>query len=237
MWKRLIKALATAFLLSGCQTLPTLVPPAAPASPSASHQLQDETPGRHLLETNGSNDACIWAMQYEQSQVTVMTGISLYQSSPPAWIQTYKNQVALPAGALLLENYAEEFNSSQVRQFATYLTGNADFVGKGSLKKASYNRYIYQVPDNQMLVINHLAGSGAISMDGYSVDASRGDVHYVFGAGEIVVFSFSPTRHFVNTTVNSEGHYSGYDGLTIEGFTVSPNVLGGVSSMLASEAK
>ncbi|HEY9720863.1 MAG TPA: hypothetical protein V6D47_02550 [Oscillatoriaceae cyanobacterium] len=120
------------------------------------------------------------------------------------------------------------------------ITGSASLVGKGNLIKASYNRYVYRVPDDQVLVVNHFRGSGTLSVDGYSLDSSS-DVHYVFGSGELVVLRFDPTSYTAGASSYSgcmwNSCYTAYDGLDIEGFTVSPSLLGGVSSMLANEAK
>lgn len=224
--KRFVQALLAALALGGCQRAPitATVPTVPPASAAE----------RRVLDT-GANDACIWAVQYSQSVQSAQASSSIYTGQH--WQQTPNADFRLPAGAVVLRWYESWINYSWYRLICTYMTGNASLVGKGALAQVAYNRYVYTVPNDQVLVLNHLGGGGTISLDGYDVDASRTDLHTVFGAGERVVLTFTPSLHYVAPTPSQEGYADGYNGLTLEGFTVSPNLLGGVSSMLASQSK
>lgn len=99
-----------------------------------------------------------------------------------------------------------------------------------ALTKASYNRVIYQVPDDQALVINQIQGSGSITINGYPINVPQADTHYVFGPGELVVFNFSPTysRYEDKSRWGIDFRViDWYNPISISGYTADPAMLGG----------
>ncbi|HEY9720864.1 MAG TPA: hypothetical protein V6D47_02555 [Oscillatoriaceae cyanobacterium] len=119
------------------------------------------------------------------------------------------------------------------------LTGSATLVGKGALITASYNRYVYRVPNDQVLVLHNVGGGGAISIDGYATSGSR-ELNFVYGPGEVLVFRFDPSWYTAGDVSGEcmwDSCYTAYHGMSVEGITVNPSMLTGVTSMLASQAK
>lgn len=113
-------------------------------------------------------------------------------------------------------------------------TGNAAFSGKSELLRLAYNRYVYRVPADQVLVLNTVEGRGTLYVNGYGISAGQPrSVHYLFGPGELVVFNFTPT---LSGTSGWDGRqvyqrsYSYYP-LAVSGFTVSPSLLGGTGAL------
>jgi hypothetical protein len=70
----------------------------------------------------------------------------------------------------------------------------------------SAERFIYTVPDGQVLVVNHLAGA-SLDINGFTVAANR-DVEYRFGGGEVVLFNL-PIGAWAEGYVGDEVMFTG----------------------------
>lgn len=103
-------------------------------------------------------------------------------------------------------------------------TTNMQFSGKGELIKASRNRYIYEVPENQVLVLNQTQGKGQILLNNYGYTVPQAAMSYLFGPGETVVFTFYPNQSWGASYQNSASYT--FDSLGISGYTGSPELMG-----------
>lgn len=101
---------------------------------------------------------------------------------------------------------------------------NMQFSGKGELIKASRNRYIYEVPENQVLVLNQTQGKGQILLNNYGYTVPQATMSYLFGPGETVVFTFYPNQNW-GSNYGSSSSFT-YDPLGISGYTGSPELMG-----------
>jgi hypothetical protein len=99
------------------------------------------------------------------------------------------------------------------------------FAGRGVLTKASHNRLVYQVPDDQVLILNQSEGKGSINLNGYRFDVSS-QIAYMFGAGELVVFTFQPTQTYASSGRDTTS--ISYSSLGISGYVGSPEMIGRV---------
>lgn len=113
-------------------------------------------------------------------------------------------------------------------------SGDAAFSGKGELVRVSYNRYLYRVPADQVLVLNTVEGNGTVYVNGYGLGTNQPRaVHYLFGPGENVVLNYTPnvshTRHIDGRQTYT--NYAYYHPVAMSGFTVSPNLLGGTGAL------
>lgn len=111
-------------------------------------------------------------------------------------------------------------------------SGNAAFSGKGQLQRVAYNRFVYPVPADQVLVLNTIEGNGQFFINGFSTIA-RGRVHYLFGPGEQVILNFNPAVAVARYYDYGRQSYwaTSYQPLTMSGFTVSPNLLGATGAL------
>jgi hypothetical protein len=101
---------------------------------------------------------------------------------------------------------------------------NMQFSGKGELIKASRNRFIYEVPENQVLVLNQTQGKGQILLNNYGYTVPQAAMSYLFGPGETVVFTFYPNQSWGASYQNSASYT--FDSLGISGYTGSPELMG-----------
>ncbi|MNS51757.1 hypothetical protein D3C72_844490 [compost metagenome] len=101
---------------------------------------------------------------------------------------------------------------------------NMQFSGKGELIKASRNRFIYEVPENQVLVLNQTQGKGQILLNNYGYSVPQAAMSYLFGPGETVVFTFYPNQSWGASYQNSASYT--FDSLGISGYTGSPELMG-----------
>lgn len=108
------------------------------------------------------------------------------------------------------------------------------FAGRGELIKADYDRFVYQVPDDQVLIINKLVGGnnattyanpyqGTVILNGFGVHIYDHDAHYVFGPGELVVIKMQP--NFLYAHNGDDSGYTNYHGLHLSGYVGSPDLL------------
>jgi hypothetical protein len=125
-------------------------------------------------------------------------------------------------GSYYSNNYRDSHDNWTTSE--TWNTG-ASLSGKGTLVKASPFRYVYQVPDDQVLILNQVDGGGSISINGYGYHVPQTGMQYMFGPGELVVFNFGP--NVTNSYSGSTSRTIIYQGLAISGYTISPDLLGG----------
>lgn len=104
-------------------------------------------------------------------------------------------------------------------------TSNYSFAGRGALTKASHDRLVYQVPDDQVLILNQSEGQGSINLNGYRFTVNS-QIAYMFGPGELVVFTFQPTQTYASSGSNSVS--IAYASLGISGYVGSPEMIGRV---------
>lgn len=102
---------------------------------------------------------------------------------------------------------------------------NATLSGPGQLIKASRDRYVFQVPDGQVLVLNQVAGVGSVAINGFWYSAAQPNMHYVFGPGELVVLTFTMTQ--MNTYYSQTSRGWSYQPLAISGYLADPALIGG----------
>lgn len=105
------------------------------------------------------------------------------------------------------------------------------FSGPGTLEKLSLDRFAYQVPEDEVLVINHLGGQGVVFINGYGakVSAERQDVHYVFGPGQTVFFRFAPGEKSKEDLADKFENdiLTRFHTMTVSGYVGDPALLGG----------
>lgn len=118
------------------------------------------------------------------------------------------------------------------------------FAGRGELIKADIDRFVYQVPDDQVLIINKLVGGnnattyanpyqGTVWLNGFGVHIYEHDAHYVFGPGELVVIKMQPNFLYAYNGDNSG--YTNYHGLSLSGYVGSPDLLAQASGTRATK--
>jgi hypothetical protein len=150
--------------------------------------------------------------------------------------------LAVEGGAALWGiNYSQHQSRSWGKSYnKTTDTGNAAFTGKGTLVRAAFNRYVYQVPDGQVLIHNKVEGgnganySGAIAVNGFGVGVTNtAELNYVYGPGELVVFTFNPAQSYAYN--GSGSGYTNYYGVSISGYTASPDMLASLGGVRGSK--
>jgi hypothetical protein len=104
-------------------------------------------------------------------------------------------------------------------------SSNHSFAGRGVLTKASHDRLVYQVPDDQVLILNQSEGQGAINLNGYRFNVNS-QIAYMFGGGELVVFTFQPTQTYASSGRDTTS--ISYASLGISGYVGSPEMIGRV---------
>ncbi|MFN3429060.1 MAG: hypothetical protein ACK46X_03795 [Candidatus Sericytochromatia bacterium] len=122
-------------------------------------------------------------------------------------------------------------------------TGAHTFTGRGTLTKVDYNRYAYQVPDDQVLIINNAQGGtnypglgayqGSVALNGFGHTINGGNLYYVFGPGELVVFTMYP--NFLYAYSGSSSGSTSYHPVSISGYTASPKLFAGVGGGLGGK--
>lgn len=209
MFKAMCSAVAIATLLAGCQATPLQAPTLAAVAP----QTIADGQVRRLLSVEGG--AGLWGINY-----------SLYRAKG-----SYKHSWYEVNWAGRLRKRTETIRYDDYH-------GNANFAGKSELLKASYDRYVYRVPDDQVLVLNQTEGTGTIYLNGFAVRVSDTvrPVHYMFGPGEELVIRFVPDIQLKSgDSSRSSSHYVyNYHSLHISGFTTSPNLLGSIGASTGS---
>jgi hypothetical protein len=121
------------------------------------------------------------------------------------------------------------------RGFFEGFTASPVFAGKGELIPLSHDRYVYQVPEDQVLVINQIEGAGVIFINGYGATAYGEPltVNYVFGPGELVGIRFHPQS--AGSTSTPESYYyesttRNYTALNISGYVADPSLFSGAGA-------
>jgi hypothetical protein len=190
-------ALLATLVLTGCAAptvtaAPTAALPATGLPPHAGSA--DPIVVRHLLE-NSDGQAKLWGLRYT--------------STTESFARANNNKCyGSNAG------YHWEYDGVSnwcVQSFGWNVdwsrTGAGQFETIGHHASAAYSeRFTFTVPEDQVLVINELGGSLAIN--GFDVgSAQREKVDYLFGSGEVVIFSCGP-------------------GAWAAGFTADPALLG-----------
>jgi hypothetical protein len=118
------------------------------------------------------------------------------------------------------------------------------FAGRGELIKADYDRFVYQVPDDQVLIINKLVGGhnattyanpyqGSVILNGFGVQIFEQDAHYVFGPGELVVIKMQPNFQYAFN--GDDSGYTNYYPLSLSGYVGSPDLLAQASGTRATK--
>jgi hypothetical protein len=209
----MLKVIATIALLAlvamslpGCQAASGVQPPSgapiqATRAPSSTGPAPRTLTGAQLRRVLADDGASIWGLSYTQSDYS-------------EWGRNYSREVK---------------------------SGNHTFSGRGTLTKVDYNRYAYQVPDDQVLIINHAQGGtnspgvnaylGAVAMNGFGHNiVTGGSLHYVFGPGELVVFTMYP--NFLYAYSGSGSGSISYHAVAISGYTASPKLFAGVGGGL-----
>lgn len=220
-------------MLTGCKAAPPLAAQVAPVTPAlATSQalvaptVLTEQQMRHVMNVS-SDQATLWGLDYSQSY--------LYNSG------ICSNTCAGADG--------KTYRSGQYYVLKDAFSGNANFVGAGTLTKGSYYRYVYQVPEGQALVINKLDGNGTVYVNGFPASVQRGfwlgyasgggtsypdkglsPINYLFGPGSLVVVTFYPNMCYESYSSSYYGQYitRSYTNLNISGFTVSPQLLSSI---------
>ena len=207
MTKRLLTmGLPLAALLTGCQTQAL---PVAAVVPSVSTSVQSVSPS-------------VEPKTLDQAQVRRLMQVA---GTASLWGVTYSQSYASGTRrAGTGSNWWYENYSS--------FSGNAAFSGKGELRRVAYNRFVYRVPADQVLVLNTIEGNGQFIINGFSTIA-RGRVHYLFGPGEQVILNFNPAVAVARYYDLGRQSYwaTSYQPLTMSGFTVSPSLLGGTGAL------
>jgi hypothetical protein len=105
-------------------------------------------------------------------------------------------------------------------------TVSAPFTGRGTFTKASHDRFVYEVPADQMLIINQTQGQGRIALNGYAFRTGEGSVAYMFGPGELVVFTFLPDQTYASS--RGDTVTKSFSAIGISGYVGSPELIGRV---------
>ena len=207
MTKRLLMmGLPLVALLAGCQNQAM---PSAVATPAVSTSVRSVAPAAA-------------PQVLDQAQVRRLMQVA---GSAALWGVTYSQSYSGGSRKVTV-------NSNWWYESYSNFSGNAAFSGKGELLRVAYNRYIYRVPSDQVLVLNTLEGNGQFFINGYST-AVRGTVHYLFGPGEQVILNFNPAVSSYKYYDQGRASYgnTSYHPLTMSGFTVSPSLLGATGAL------
>ena len=79
--------------------------------------------------------------------------------------------------------------------------------------------------DVQVLILNQSEGQGGINLNGYRFDVNS-QIAYMFGPGELVVFTFQPTQTYASSGRDTTS--ISYASLGISGYVGSPEMIGRV---------
>lgn len=185
---------------------------AAPLTVSPVADKAPEPSMRRVMSAQGSGS--IWGINYGLTQRR-----GYYKET---WYEDWKGKPRKRSREVNYNDYHESMN----------------FSGKGELLKASYDRFYYRVPDDQVLVLNHAEGHGTIVLNGFAfqLDGNIRPIHYVFGPGEEVVIRLIAVGQ---STKSSNGSSSWSDTTTyrpmhLSGFTTNPSLLGPLGATTGS---
>jgi hypothetical protein len=183
-------ALIAALVLTGCAA-PTVAPLAAPQLPPHAKPVD-----RHLLETVDVGATKLWGLRY-----TSTTENYKRTSMNDCWGSTYGAHYINGEGCVLTLGWDVNWSKA----------GSGEFETIGRRPSPVWDeRFIFTVPDDQVLVINELSGSYTC-INGFQVgSAIREKVNYLFGGGEVVIFNLAA-------------------GSWLAGFTADPSLLGGAA--------
>lgn len=200
--------LLTSFLLAGCGATAT-VNSAPVANLKSESSEADPSGGRHLLAAGSQT---LFGASYRVTRTYGQKAIWGKWFNGKWWYDTI-------TGYAKLNEYVPD----------------AQFSSNSDLIKASYDRYVYQVPEGQVLVLNQIQGLGKIYVNGFQLTASDDSrtIQYLIGGGELVTFRFDPTTGLKKTRTTG-GKGDGTDinvdvsyTVSISGFTVNPEALNG----------
>lgn len=152
---------------------------------------------------------------------TALWGINFFQKVVHSWGSTRVRGVT-GTGRLSWDYFPFDVTDRQI---------NPVYSGKGELERLSEERFAFSVPEGEALVINQLSGVGVIYLNGYAIALSGGSmpVHYVFGAGELLVVRFVPGlaathhRNFDHSTTETKQYHD----MGVSGYLGDPALTGG----------